>query len=153
MLTAAALTIPFSAVAATATFGGTAWAAASITCTTITGTAASTLVVSGCTGGVTGGSSIPIAGTALALGGTIHWTSGSTTTIAAPTLTLTSNKKCPGYVKPPKGTTPPEPTAEKFSAVVTADTGDGIKVPGTSKGAVCISTTGAITALGSMKTK
>jgi hypothetical protein len=149
MLTAAALAIPFSAVAAGATFAGTAGAATTITCTTITGTVTGGITVSGCTGGVTGGSSVLLPTSALALGGTITWTSGSTTTIAAPTLTSTSAKKCPGYVK--KGTS--NPSAEKFSAVVTGDTGDGIKVPGTSKGAVCISASGNITALGSMKTK
>jgi hypothetical protein len=148
MLAAAALTIPISAVAATATLGGTAFAAVTITCTTLTGTASTTITVSGCTGGNTGGSSVPLPATALALGGTISWTSGSTTTIAAPTLTATSAKKCPGYVK---GSTT-NPTAEKFSAVVTADHGDGIKVPGKSKGAVCIGAGGVITALGPMKT-
>ncbi len=58
---------------------------------------------------------------------TIHWVSGSTTTIGAPSLTSTSAKKCPD----------PTGSADKFSATVTGDTGDGIKVPGSSKGAVC----------------
>jgi hypothetical protein len=126
-----------------------AGAAVSITCTTITGTVAGTIVVSGCTGGNTGGSSKPIATSALASGGTITWTSGSTTTIGSPTLSATSAKKCPGYVKGGSN----NPTADKFAGKVTADTGDGIKVPGTDKGAVCISSSGSVTALKPLVTK
>jgi len=149
ILAAAALTIPISAFAATATMGGAASTkVVKIKCTTITGTIAS-IVVSGCTGGNTGGSSMPTPGTALALGGTITWVSGSTTTIGAPTLTpVVPAKKCPGYVK----NAATEPTAEKFSATVTGDTGDGLAIPGLSTGGVCIGLTGAITALGKMQT-
>ncbi len=64
----------------------------------------------------------------------------------------TSAKKCPGYVKPAKGQPPPptNPTADKFAGTVTADT-SGMKVPGKFKGAVCISSTGNITALKALK--
>jgi hypothetical protein len=79
----------------------------------------------------------------LANGGTIEWLSGSTTTIGAPTLTATSAKACPGYSK----TATVNPVAEKFTAPVTGDSGDGLKLPGTAKGAVCIGTDGSITAL------
>jgi hypothetical protein len=142
LLLAAALAIPVSGASVMA-LSTQAGAATKIVCTTITGSATSTITVSGCTGGKTGGSSKPVNTVTLASGGTIDWVSGSTTTIGKPTLTSTSATKCPGYVK--KGSN--NPSAEKFTATVTADTGDGIKVPGTAKGAVCISSSGAVTAL------
>jgi len=117
------------------------WAASTLSCTTISGSA--TLVVSGCTGGNTGGSSQPLSAATLAAGGTIHWLSGGSTTIGAPVLVATSATHCPGYVKGAAT----NPTAEKFTAAVTADTGDGLKLPGSAKGAVCVSTSGSITAL------
>jgi hypothetical protein len=130
------------------------WTESSITCTTITGNASSTVTVSGCTGGDTGGSSQPINSTALESGGTIDWVSGSNTTISAPTLTATSAKDCPGYVKPPKtGPPPSEPTADNIAGNVTADSGDGLKLPGTFKGAVCIGTDGSVTALKPLSAK
>jgi hypothetical protein len=118
-----------------------------ITCTTLTGTATGTTVVSGCTGGNTGGSSQPVNSSTLATGGTITWVSGSATTISAPVLKSTSAKKCPGYVKGGSS----NPSADTFKANVTADTGDNLKVPGTATGAVCISSSGAITALKPLK--
>jgi hypothetical protein len=142
LLLAAALAIPVSGASVMA-LSTQAGAATKIVCTTITGTATSTITVSGCTGGNTGGSSKPASATTLAAGGTIDWVSGSTTTIGKPTLTATSAKKCPGYVKGGSS----NPTADKFAAAVTADTGDGLKIPGKAKGAVCISSSGSITAL------
>jgi hypothetical protein len=142
LLAAAALAIPVS-VATVGLSGGVAGAkAVKITCTTITGTATGTIVVSGCTGGNTGGSSTALPAAALATGGTITWTSGSTTTIAAPALKGTSAKKCPVAGS----------TAETFKAVVTGDTGDGLKIPGKGTGAVCIDPSGNITALKKMVT-
>ena len=142
-LLAAALAIPVSG-ASVALTGGQAGAATEIVCTTITGNVSSTLVVSGCTGGATGGSSLPFAATALAGGGTIDWSiTPHSTTIAAPKLKSTSAKKCPGYVKHGAN----NPSAEKVTGKVTADVGDGIKVPGKFKGEVCISSTGAVSAL------
>jgi hypothetical protein len=117
------------------------WTSSTVTCTTITGSA--TLVISGCSGGNTGGSSTSLSAATLALGGTIHWVSGGSTTIGAPTLTPTSATHCPGYVKKAAS----EPTAEKFSATVSSDTGNGLKLPGTAKGAVCVGLDGSITAL------
>jgi hypothetical protein len=141
VLILAAMALPVSAL--TVGLAGQAGAASKITCTTMSGSASGTTTISGCTGGVTGGSSHPLNSTALATGGTISWVSGSSTTIGAPTLTATSAKKCPGYVKGASS----NPTADKFVAAVTADTGDGIKVPGSAKGAVCIAANGTITAL------
>jgi hypothetical protein len=73
----------------------------------------------------------------------------NSTTFGAPTETTTSAKKCPGYVKGASS----NPSAIKFKGVVTADTGDGIKVPGKYQGAVCISNdeAGTITALKPLK--
>ena len=119
------------------------WTASSISCTGFSGNATSTTTVSGCTGGNTGGGSVPMTAATLAVGGTIHWLSGGSTTIGAPTLTPTSATHCPGYSK----TAATNPVADKFSAVVTADTGDGLKLPGSAKGAVCIGTDNSITAL------
>jgi hypothetical protein len=120
----------------------------SITCTSVNGTISGDLTVSGCTGGNTGGGSTSFSALALGAGGTIPWLSGGSTTIAAPTISSTSNKDCPGYSKPPKGETAPEPVAENFTAVITSDTGDGFKLPGTAKGSICIGTDGnTITAL------
>ena len=143
LLLAAALAIPVSG-ASVAALGSPAFAAGvKITCTTITGNAASTITVSGCTGGNTGGASKPIVATSLASCGTITWVSNTTTTLGPATLKSTSAKKCPGYVK--GGTN--NPTADNFSAAVTGDSGNGLKVPGKATGAVCISHSGDITAL------
>lgn len=124
------------------------WTPSTLTCTSFSGNAASNITIGGCTGGDTGGSSVPMPATSLATGGTVDWVSGSSTTISAPTLTATNNKACPGYVKPPKtGPPPAEPTADNILATVTADSGDGLALPGSAKGAVCIGTDGTITAL------
>ncbi len=146
LLTAAAMLIPVAGL--TLGIAGTAGAATGkITCTTLTGNAATTITISGCTGGNTGGSSQPLTAASLESGGTVTWVSGSTTTSAAPTLTAASATKCPGYVK--KAAT--NPVAEDFTASVTGDTGDGILIPGTEAGAVCIGTDGSITALKALK--
>jgi hypothetical protein len=141
LLTLAVLVVPISAL--TLGIAGPAGAAGKLSCTTITGNDASTIVVSGCTGGNTGGSSQPLAAAALATGGTVTWVSGSSTTIAAPALTTISAKKCPGYVKGAAS----EPLAESFTAAVTTDSGDGMLLPSTAKGEVCVATDGSITAL------
>ena len=91
-------------------------------CTTITGNAASTVSISGCTdvgGANTGGGSQPLPVASLAVGGTVTWLSGKTSSFGAAVTTATNAKKCPGYVKFKKGTTaPPEHAALKFSGVV-----------------------------------
>jgi len=142
LLLAAALAIPLSGASMVIAGAPAGAAATKITCTTVT-SSGSNITISGCTGGNTGGSSKPVAAATLAAGGTITWVSGSTTTISSPTLTSTSAKKCPGYVKGASS----EPTADKFKATVTGDTGDGLKVPGKAAGAICISQSGSITAL------
>ena len=143
----AALAIPTSALLVTT--GTTAWAGGSkITCTTMSGTAA-LLTISGCTGGNTGGGANNVNGAVLAAGGTVTWRSGSTTHVSAPSLAPTNAKKCPGYVKSTKKSpySGPEPSADKVTASVTADTGDGLKIPGVAKGSVCLGTTGHVTLL------
>ncbi len=144
LLLTAAMIIPVAG--ATMAISTPAFAGAKIECTTISGT--TVLTVSGCTGGVTGGKATGLSITVLAAGGTIHWVSGSTTTIGAPVVGATSAKKCPGYVKGAAK----EPIADKFTAKVTADHGDGIKVPGKASGSVCVGLTGSITALKALKT-
>jgi hypothetical protein len=101
------------------------WASSSIACPTIAGSAPGTITVSGCSGGDTGGGSKPLSAVALATGGTIDRLSGGSNTIGAPTLIPRSNKACPGFSK----TATSNPTAEKFTASVTSDTGDGLKLP------------------------
>jgi len=125
------------------------WASSAILCTTMTGNVSGNITVSGCSGGNTGGSSQPLTAVDLATGGTITWVSGGSTTIGAPNLTSTSSKHCPGYVKNASS----EPTAEDFNAVVSSDTGDGLKLPGVAKGAVCIGLDGSITALKPLSAK
>jgi len=139
----AALALPVSG-AATVALSNEAGAAVTITCSSLSGTAATTVTLSGCTGGNTGGSSVPVSSAVLALGGVVGWVSGSHTTFGKPVTTATSAKKCPGYVK--GGTS--NPTAVKANSVVTADTGDGIKVPGSAKGTICIAPSGAVSSLG-----
>lgn len=130
------------------------WTSSTISCTTINGSlVTNTLVVSNCTGGDTGGSSMTLPATALGAGGTITWSTGSSTTIDPPTLTTSVGKLCPGYVKPAKGTTPAEPTLEKFTTVITADSGDGLALPGSAKGSVCVGTDASITAAGPLAAK
>lgn len=145
LLTAAAVLIPVAGL--TLGFSGTAGAAGKLECTSLSGNASSTVTVSGCTGGNTGGSSQPVAAATLASGGTVTWVSGSTTTIAAPALTTVSATKCPGYVKNAAS----NPAAESFVATVTGDTGDGMLIPGTLTGAVCVGTDGSITLLKTIK--
>ena len=117
-----------------------------ITCTTISGPAAGPVTISGCTGGDTGGGSEALA--ALETGGPIDWTSGSITTTGAPSVSATSAKKCPGYSKV-KGAT--EPAAFKLAGSVTGDSGDGLKVPGTLSGEICLSTSGNLSMLKDFK--
>jgi hypothetical protein len=148
LVTLAVLTVPISALTL-GLAGGTAGAAGKLVCTSIAGTATGTIVVSGCTGGNTGGTSKPISAAALATGGTVDWVSNSSTTIAAPTLTAVSAKKCPGYVK--NGTS--NPAAEEFTANVTADSGDGMLLPASATGEVCIASDGTISTLKSFETK
>jgi hypothetical protein len=153
LMLVAALAIPVSG-AAMVGLTGPAYAGSkppkvTIECTTITGNAATTVTVSGCTGGNTGGGSQPLPATALATGGTITWLSGTTTSIGAPALTPTSAKHCPGYVKGAAS----EPTAEKFSATITGGTGSDMPVSGSAKGEVCIGTNADITALKPLKAK
>ncbi len=136
--------------------GGQAGAAAGpkgkVACSTISGTASGTVTISGCVGTAnTGGASMPLLTTSLATGGTVTWVSGKTSTFSAATLVPSKATKCPGYVKPPKGTTSTtNPTALKFSGVVSADT-SGMKVPGKFKGAVCVSAAGDISTLKALK--
>jgi hypothetical protein len=141
LVTLAVLTVPISAL--TLGLSGTAGAAGKLSCTTITGNASSTIVVSGCTGGNTGGASEPVTALALETGGTVNWVSGSSTTVGAPTLTTISAKKCPGYVKDAMS----NPAAESFTTSVSSDSGDGMLLPATATGEVCIATDGTITAL------
>ena len=145
LLLVAALAIPASI--ATLAIESPAFAGVKITCLQLSGTLSGTVTASGCTGGNTGGASQPAPTSTLIAGGTIHWVSGGSLTFSAPTQTATNAKKCPGYVKGAAS----EPTAAKVSAGVTADTGDGIKVPGKLKGSVCLSQSGNITALKAFK--
>lgn len=152
LLLITALAIPTSVVLV-ALNGGQALAAGprgKITCTTVNGSISSGFVtVSGCTdvnGANTGPGSQPVSIAVLEAGGTVTWDSGKTSTFSAPALVSTKAKKCPGYVKGASN----EPSAEKFSGQVTADT-SGMKVPGKYKGAVCISQSGSITALKPLK--
>jgi hypothetical protein len=119
---------------ATVGLGGQAFAKSSkITCTNITGGLKAGITITGCKGGDTGGQSEVMSATLLENGGTVKWVSGSTTTLSAPVLTSISAKKCPGYVK--GGT---NIVLDKASGNVTADTGDGLAIPGTYTGEICL---------------
>jgi hypothetical protein len=148
LIVAAALTIPASAVlgALDATQALAGGPRGKVTCTSVNGSiTGGTVTLSGCSdvnGANTGPASQPISIAVLASGGTVTWDSGTTSTFGAPALASTNAKHCPGYVKGASN----EPSAEKFSGRVTADT-SGLKVPGKFKGAVCISPSGTITAL------
>ncbi len=142
LLMVAAMLIPV--VGLTLGISGTAGASTiKITCTTITGNSSSTIVISGCTGGNTGGSSSALPAAELANGGAVDWISGSVTTSNKPVLTGVSASHCPGYVK----NAPTNPSAESFTATVASDTGDGMLLPATEAGEVCVGTGGAITIL------
>jgi hypothetical protein len=146
LLLAAALAIPASgfSLALTSGVASASGPKGKTVCTSINGTASTTVTVSGCTdsnGANTGGGTHPIPTSTLATGGTVTWNSGFTSTFSAPTLVSTSAKHCPGYVKGASS----NPTADKFSGTVTADTA-GFKVPGKYKGEVCIAQNGTITA-------
>jgi len=146
-LLAAALAMPISGAFIGLT-SGVASAGVKIICTNMSGsTTSGTITISGCTGGNTGGSSHALSIAVLANGGTVTWHSGTTTHFAKPALASAKATHCPGYVKGASS----EPTLEKFSGQVTADTGNGIKVPGKYKGEVCISKTGTFSAPKALK--
>lgn len=147
LLLAAALAIPASGLSL-ALASGPASAASGpkgkTTCSSITGTATGDITISGCVdsnGASTGGASEPVTAAELSAGGTVSFVSGTNAMFSAATLTATSAKHCPGYVKGAAT----NPTAEKFSGTVTASTA-GFKIPGKYSGEVCISSSLAITA-------
>lgn len=140
LLVLTALTIPVSVVAVT--FGGTASAKGkaekSITCKTFSGSVSGTVTMSQCNGN-TGGSSQGLNATALATGGTINWSNGTSTTVGSPTLGSVSNKKCKASGD----------VAESVSMTVTADT-TGLGSLGTLTTQVCVAN-GNISALKPVK--
>ena len=152
LLLVAALAIPASVILVTFNAGQARAAGprGKVTCSNLNGNlTGGTVTLSGCAdsnGANTGPGSQPVSIAVLAGGGTVTWDSGFTTTFSKPALVSTNAKKCPGYVKGSSS----EPSAEKFSGQVTADT-SGLKVPGKYKGAVCISQSGSITALKALK--
>jgi hypothetical protein len=126
LLAVAALAIPVSGVVVG--FSGPAFAGkVTITCKSLSGTE-TTAVLSECTGGDTGGSSGPLN---LASGGPIDWVSGSVTTVAMPAAGFPSSKKCIKMYGAGS-------EAVSIKDTATADTGDGIKIPGKVSGSVCI---------------
>jgi hypothetical protein len=120
-----------------------------ITSTATSGSATTTVIISGRNGGNPGGKSQPLNGTALGPGGTVTWLNDGTPTLDKPTLVSTSAKKCPGYVK--GGTD--NPTADKATVPVTGGTGLHITVPGTAKGAICLYPNLSVSAVKGLKTK
>ncbi|HXW33944.1 MAG TPA: hypothetical protein VEJ87_05145 [Acidimicrobiales bacterium] len=142
ILAVVALAIPVSV--ATVGLSGTAGAVTVTTkCTSISGPASGNITISGCTGGTTGGSSMPFAASSLATGGTITWIDGNTTTVGAATLTSPAKlvKKCVKLY----GT-----GSTEFSAKgkVTAQTGVGDSpIPGKYSGEVCEDPSGNLHAL------
>lgn len=146
LLLAAALAIPASGLSLALATGPASAASGpkgKTVCSSVAGTETGTVTISGCAdsnGANTGGASTPIGTLSLGTGGTVTWVSGQTATFGASTLTPTSAKHCPGYVK--GGTS--NPAAEKFSGTVTASTA-GFKIPGKYKGEVCIDSSGNIT--------
>jgi hypothetical protein len=160
LLLVPALTVPF-VLAAVLALPGAASAKSSgpkgkITCTGMNGTETGTITISGCSGTAvpgTGGASKPLTVASLATGGPVTWVNNNVTVFGAAALNTSGKPKhCPGYVKPPKGstTTPPEPSLIKFSGTVSSDN-TGLKIPGKFKGEVCVSTSGVITAAKPLK--
>ena len=141
VLLLAAVAIPISGAFIGLTSGAASAASHSkIVCTSISGSLTS-LTISGCTGGNTGGRSEPFSGTTLENGGVINWVSGSTTTFAKPTTASKAGKHCPGYVKGGSN----NPSVVKFKGKVSADSGDNLKIPGKESGQVCVSSSLNIT--------
>jgi len=153
LLFAAAVVLPVSGLILATSPAASAGKYAKVTCTNVSGPAGN-LTISGCTGGNTGGGAHNVNGAVLAAGGTITWNSGATITVGSPSLVPVKATKCPGYVKSTKKApyNGPEPSAEKFTLSVTAQSNLGVKVPGAAKGEVCISNAGNVTALKAMKT-
>jgi hypothetical protein len=143
---AAAIAIPVSGFSALA-ISGQAGAAAKITCLAFNGSVSSGQVqAQSCSGGNTGGSSQELSIAVLGSGGNVPWTmTPNNTTFGAPTEKTVAATKCPGYVKHASS----NPSAVSFKGAVTADSGDGLKIPGKYAGEVCISNDadGTITAL------
>jgi len=155
LLLAAALAIPASGVAvgltASQAFAKSSGPNGKVTCTGINGTESGTVTVSGCTGsGSFSGSAStdPTSVATLAGGGTIEFTNSATSIFGAASLGTASAKKCPGYSK--SNSAAENPSAETFTGSVTGGTA-GLKVPGTYKGAVCLSSSGVITDLKPLK--
>ena len=110
--------------------GASATKTKAIHCTSLTGNIATTVTLSGCSGN-TGGSSQPIASTALATGGTVNWASGKTTTV---TLSVKQKgKKCPAGS-----------SEYQAKGSVTADTTGSATVGGAAKATACVNAAGAI---------
>ncbi len=102
-----------------------------ISCSKLSGNAATKIKASGCTGN-TGGTSKKMAATVLAGGGTIKWANGKTTTIGAPSLATGS--LCPAG-----------DTDVVASGTVTADTtGSAKPIPGLFSAEVCVDGSGNI---------
>ncbi len=73
----AALLIPAAGLSLAVAGGVASAGGGKIVCTTVNGTVAGTIQLSGCTGGNTGGSSVPFTTLDLATGGTTTWVSGN----------------------------------------------------------------------------
>ena len=159
-LLAAAIVLPVSVVSVVAFSGGQAVAKGGpkgkVTCTSMSGTETGTLTISGCTDTNatpgTGAGSHPFTTLTLETGGTVTWDSGATTTFGKPALVTVKATKCPGYVKSSKKHpyTGSEPGAIKYSGTVTADTA-GLKPNGKYSGEACLSASGSISTLKSLK--
>jgi hypothetical protein len=144
LIAVVALAIPASV--ATVGLSSPAFAVTTTICTTITGNISSTIVISGCTGGNTGGSSQPVVATSLATGGTITYVDSNTTTIGAATIKSPAKlvKKCRKLY----GTGTSE---DSVSGKVTASNTGIVPIPGKYSGAVCIDSAGNIHALKALK--
>ncbi len=100
--------------------GGSTAPKGKTTCTSITGTASTTVTLGGCTSTGTpgtGGSSMTIPTATLVAGGPVTWSNGDVTTFGPPSLSVSVGKHCPGYIKGTKKApyTGAEPSLDKFS--------------------------------------
>jgi predicted RecA/RadA family phage recombinase len=109
-----------------------------IKCTTLTGNAANTIVLSGCNGN-TGGASMAIPAGSFATGGTIPWVNGQSTTV---TLTATagenSTKGIDKVADPKTGKCAAGSSEYESKGKVTADTTGSTTVGKAAKTEVCL---------------
>ncbi len=124
---AVATALPVAGVVSLAAGHAGASTVMKVKCTTLSGNATTTAMLSGCTGGAgTGGATMPTTLPVIEGGGKVIWVSGKKTKLGAPTVG--AGTLCPKT----------DPFDVTVAGAVKKDTTGSITVPGTYKGEICV---------------